>query len=101
MDVQERIKEMVTTHKVFLFMKGTPEMPQCGFSAHVVDILKHYKITFESFDVLSDETIRQGVKEYGDWPTLPQLYVDGKLIGGCDIVTQMARSGELQKLVKV
>ena len=81
-------------------MKGTPDQPQCGFSAQVVHTLYELKIKFASFDVLSDENMRQGIKEYANWPTIPQIYINGKFIGGCDIVMEMAASGELQKLVK-
>ena len=80
-------------------MKGTPDNPQCGFSAQVVHILKEQNIPFKSFDIFENETIRQGIKEYANWPTIPQLYIGGKFIGGCDIVTELAESGELKKLV--
>ena len=80
-------------------MKGTPEDPQCGFSAQVVETLQQLGIKFGSFDILSDEEVRSGIKEYANWPTIPQLYIDGKFIGGCDIVKGMAGNGELQKLV--
>lgn len=98
--IQKRIESLINSAPVFLFMKGTPEDPQCGFSAKVVSILHQLGITFSSFDIFSDEEIRQGVKEYANWPTYPQLYVKGKLIGGCDIVTEMAESGELKGLLK-
>jgi len=94
------IEEKINSCKVFLFMKGTPEDPQCGFSAQIVSIFEELGIEFKSFDVLSDENIRQGIKEYADWPTIPQLYINGKFIGGCDIVRELAASGELQGLVK-
>ena len=94
-----RIEGMVKTNKVFLFMKGTPEEPMCGFSARTIEILKEQKIEFKSFDVLSDEDIRQGIKEYANWPTIPQLYINGKFVGGCDITEQLANNGELKKLV--
>ena len=97
--LKNRIEDMIKSKKVFLFMKGTPEMPQCGFSAKVTEILQELKAEFDSFDVLSDESIRQGIKEFANWPTIPQLYVNGKFIGGCDIIEQMNTSGELQKLV--
>ena len=100
MEVRKRIEEMVKSSKVFLFMKGTPEEPQCGFSMRAVQILKDMGVQFKSFDVLTDEGIRQGIKEYADWPTIPQLYVDGEFVGGCDIMSQMSESGELQRLVK-
>ena len=81
-------------------MKGTPEMPQCGFSQKVTDILKGMNVDFSSFDVLSDESIRQGIKEFANWPTIPQLYIGGKFVGGCDIVEQMASNGELKNLLE-
>ena len=95
------IEEKINSAVVFLFMKGTPEDPQCGFSAQVVSILNDLGIEFRSFDVLSDENIRQAIKEYANWPTIPQLYIDGKFIGGCDIVRELAASGELQELIIV
>ncbi len=98
--LQKKIESLINSAPVFLFMKGTPEDPQCGFSAKVVSILHQLGITFSSFDILSDEEIRQGVKEYANWPTYPQLYVKGKLIGGCDIVVEMAESGELKELLE-
>lgn len=94
----KRIEGMVKANKVFLFMKGTPETPMCGFSARTVEILKQQKIDFKSFDVLSDEDIRQGIKEYSNWPTIPQLYIDGKFVGGCDITEELSRKCELKKL---
>lgn len=93
------IEEKINSAKVFLFMKGTPEDPQCGFSAQVVSILEDLGIEFGSFDVLSDENIRQAIKEYANWPTIPQLYINGKFIGGCDIVRELAASGELQEMI--
>ena len=79
-------------------MKGNPEAPQCGFSTQVVDILKGLEVDFGSFDILSDENMRQGVKDFSNWPTYPQLYVDGKLVGGCDIIVEMSGNGDLKKL---
>ncbi|MDV6234988.1 Grx4 family monothiol glutaredoxin [Leptospira ellisii] len=93
------IEGLVNENKVFLFMKGTPEAPMCGFSAGVSNVLRSLGIQFGSFNVLSDETIRQGIKDYANWPTIPQLYVNGEFIGGHDIVVEMARTGELQKKV--
>ena len=93
------IEEKINSATVFLFMKGTPEDPRCGFSAQVVSILQDLGIEFGSFDVLSDENIRQAIKEYANWPTIPQLYINGKFIGGCDIVRELAASGELLELV--
>lgn len=97
--LQKKIEALIASSKVFLFMKGTPEEPQCGFSAKVIEVLHQLNIPFSSFDIFSDEEIRQGVKEYAHWPTYPQLYVDGKLVGGCDIVIEMAQSGELKELL--
>ncbi|MBI2102345.1 Grx4 family monothiol glutaredoxin [Candidatus Woesearchaeota archaeon] len=97
--LKKKIEQLINSSKVFLFMKGTPDEPQCGFSWKVVETLKGLGIKFDSFDILSDEEIRQAVKEYSNWPTYPQLYVSGKLIGGCDIVLEMAESGELKELV--
>ncbi len=98
-DPQTRIREMVTGYPVMLFMKGTPEAPQCGFSNLVANVLKDHGGPFAAFDVLSDPTIRQGIKEYGNWPTIPQLYVKGELVGGSDIVRDMFESGELKPLL--
>lgn len=97
--LKSRIEGMVKSSKVFLFMKGTPDDPQCGFSKRTVDVLRSLNIEFKYFDIFSDEEIRQGVKEYANWPTIPQLYINGEFIGGCDITEQMARTGELQKLL--
>ena len=96
----DTIKEQVTTHPVVLYMKGTPQFPQCGFSATVAEILKRSGVTnYFSVIVLEDADIRQGIKEYANWPTIPQLYVNGEFIGGCDIVREMYASGELQKVL--
>jgi len=96
----DTIKEQVTTHPVVLYMKGTPQFPQCGFSATVAEILKRSGVTnYFSVNVLEDADIRQGIKEYANWPTIPQLYVNGEFIGGCDIVREMYASGELQKVL--
>ena len=99
MSAQERIKKMVTDNKVFLFMKGTPDFPQCGFSMRAISILKALNVEFGSFDILSDPEIRQGVKDFSNWPTFPQLYVNQQLVGGSDIMMEMWESGELEKLV--
>jgi len=96
---QERISEMVTKNGVFLFMKGTRTMPQCGFSARAVAVLEHLGTEYSTFDVLSDPEIRQGIKDYASWPTIPQLYVGGEFVGGSDIVMQMFESGELSQLI--
>ena len=100
MDINERIKEVVEKNNVFLFMKGTPEIPQCGFSLAVANVLKHLNVKFESINVLENEEIRQGIKTYSDWPTIPQLYVKGKFIGGSDIVKEMFEKGELKTLLE-
>ena len=98
-DANNRIDEIVKGNEVVLFMKGTPLFPQCGFSSRAVTILEHLGVTFESVDVLQDQEIRAGIKEYSDWPTIPQLYVKGEFVGGSDIMMEMFKSGELQQLV--
>jgi len=97
--VFDRIKQDVSSNPVVLFMKGTPVFPQCGFSAAVVQILTHMGVKFKGVDVLTDPEIRQGIKEYSSWPTIPQLYVKGEFVGGCDIVREMFESGELKTLL--
>jgi monothiol glutaredoxin len=92
----ERIKSTIEGNKVVLFMKGSKHFPQCGFSAHVVGILKEHAVDFRDVNILTDPELRQGLKEYSNWPTYPQLYVDGKLVGGADIVSSLHESGELQ-----
>jgi monothiol glutaredoxin len=94
------IKKDITENDVVLFMKGTPMFPQCGFSAAVVQVLTHLGVKFKGVDVLADNTVRQGIKEFSNWPTIPQLYVKGEFIGGCDIVREMAENGELLDLLK-
>jgi len=96
--VQQRIAQDVSDHPVVLFMKGTPVFPQCGFSAAVVQILSHLGVKFKGIDVLADPEIRQGIKEFSSWPTIPQLYVKGEFVGGCDIIREMFETGELQQL---
>jgi len=96
----ETIKNLISTSRVFLFMKGSPEMPQCGFSANVCAILKATGTEFKSFDILSDPEIRQGVKDFSNWPTFPQLYLNGELVGGSDIISEMYNTGELQEILK-
>ena len=99
-DIKDRIKEQVTQNRVVLYMKGTPQFPQCGFSATVAEVLKRCGVTdYASFNVLQDDALRQGIKDYSNWPTIPQLYVDGELVGGCDIVREMYQSGELQQIL--
>lgn len=101
MDTQDQIKEIVTSHPVVLFMKGTAQFPQCGFSGNAVNILRASGVEkLYTVNVLEDPAIRQGIKEYANWPTIPQLYINGEFIGGSDIMTEMYQSGELQKLVK-
>ncbi|TCM86499.1 Grx4 family monothiol glutaredoxin [Rhodovulum steppense] len=97
-DAETRIKETIDGNAVVLFMKGTKEMPQCGFSSRVAGVLNFMGVEFSDINVLADEDIRQGIKDFSDWPTIPQLYVKGEFIGGCDIVTEMTLSGELDKL---
>jgi monothiol glutaredoxin len=99
MTVAEFISNEVNANEVVLFMKGSPSSPACGFSAQVVRILDHLGVTFKSHDIYQSEELRQGVKAYSDWPTIPQLYVRGEFVGGCDIVTEMFQSGELQQLL--
>jgi monothiol glutaredoxin len=94
--VFERIKQDVAANPVVLYMKGTPVFPQCGFSAAVVQILTHLGVKFKGVDVLTDPEIRQGIKDYSSWPTIPQLYVKGEFIGGCDIIREMFETGELK-----
>jgi len=100
MDIQEKIKEVITNHEIVLFMKGTPDMPQCGFSMAVANILKFLEVKFDSIDVLSSEEIRNGIKVFSNWPTIPQLYIKKEFVGGCDIVKEMYESGELAKLLE-
>ena len=98
--VFDRIKQDVTSNPVVLYMKGTPVFPQCGFSAAVVQILSELGVKFKGIDVLADPEIRQGIKEFSSWPTIPQLYVKGEFVGGCDIIREMAESGELKQLLE-
>ncbi|MEB8386003.1 Grx4 family monothiol glutaredoxin [Rhodobacteraceae bacterium KMM 6894] len=99
-DVKTQIEETVKANDVVLYMKGTKEMPQCGFSSRVAGVLNFMGIDFADVNVLADETIRQGIKDYSDWPTVPQLYVKGEFVGGCDIITEMTLSGELDTLLE-
>ena len=94
-NVRTRIEDLIKSSRVMLFMKGTKQIPACGFSSAVVQILKKEGVSFETFNVLNDPEVRQGLKEYSSWQTYPQLYVDGKFVGGCDIVTEMHQAGEL------
>src|SRR5690349_10998586 len=98
--VKDRIRQQIDEAPVVLFMTGTPVFPQCGFSAAVVQILTHLGVKFKGIDVLADPSIRQGIKEFSSWPTIPQLYVKGEFIGGCDIVREMFETGELQQVLQ-
>lgn len=98
-EVKSRIDEYVKNSKVFLFMKGEPARPMCGFSAGVVQSLGQLGVDYKSFDVLSDESIRQGIKEFANWPTIPQLYINGEFVGGHDIIMELVQKGELQKML--
>ncbi|WP_375548681.1 Grx4 family monothiol glutaredoxin [Oceanicaulis alexandrii] len=99
-DTQEAIKKAVTDNDVVLFMKGTPTFPQCGFSSVVARVLDHVGVEYAAVNVLEDHAVREGVKAYSDWPTIPQLYVKGEFVGGCDIIKEMFEAGELQQLMK-
>ncbi|MDF1619207.1 Grx4 family monothiol glutaredoxin [Defluviimonas nitratireducens] len=98
MTAKDQIQKDITENDVVLYMKGTKEMPQCGFSSRVAGVLNFMGVTYKDVNVLADDEIRQGIKEFSDWPTIPQLYVKGEFVGGCDIVTEMTLSGELDKL---
>ena len=96
-NLKEKINQELKKNEVCLFMKGTPEVPQCGFSLAVANVLKHLKVNFKGIDVLEDTSLRDGIKKFSDWPTIPQLYIKEEFIGGCDIVKEMFEKGELQK----
>lgn len=98
--VQKKISDFISQNKVALFMKGTKKRPECGFSATVVDILKHSNCNFSCYNILQDDKVREGIKIYSNWPTLPQLYINGEFIGGCDIVRDLFSSGDLANLLK-
>ncbi|MEN9227678.1 MAG: Grx4 family monothiol glutaredoxin [Gloeomargarita sp. GMQP_bins_120] len=100
-ETRDRIESLIKNNKIMVFMKGTKLMPQCGFSNNVVQILNALGAVYETFDVLSDEEIRQGIKEYSNWPTIPQVYINGEFIGGSDIMIEMYQSGELQEKIAV
>ena len=100
MDTKDKIKSIIENNDVCLFMKGTANSPQCGFSTAVANVLKHLKVNFKDINVLEDENLRQGIKDFSDWPTIPQLYVKGEFIGGCDIVKDMFEKGELKKVLE-
>jgi len=99
MDIKEKLKKIIDSNEVCLFMKGVPESPQCGFSMTVSNILKHLNVNFKGVNILEDDEIRNGIKEYSDWPTIPQLYIKGEFVGGCDIVKEIFESGELKELL--
>lgn len=99
MSIQDQLKEVIEGNEIVLFMKGSPDFPQCGFSGRTAAMLQSLNVPFASVDVLADNTVREGIKAYSQWPTIPQLYVKGEFVGGCDIVTEMYESGDLQKLV--
>tara|TARA_A100001388_G_C28554334_1_gene396394 strand:- start:189 stop:506 length:318 start_codon:yes stop_codon:yes gene_type:complete len=100
MEIKDKINELINNNNVCLFMKGTPDSPQCGFSMAVSNVLKHLKVNFEGINVLEDDNLRQGIKEFSDWPTIPQLYIKGEFIGGCDIVKELFEKGELKKILE-
>ncbi|MBT8459396.1 MAG: Grx4 family monothiol glutaredoxin [Boseongicola sp.] len=100
MSAQDQIKDTVTANDVVLFMKGTKTMPQCGFSSRVAGVLNFMGVEYSDVNVLADDGIRQGIKDFSDWPTIPQLYVKGEFVGGCDIITEMTLSGELDALLE-
>ena len=100
MEIKTKIEDLINNNDVCLFMKGTPDSPQCGFSMAISNVLKHLKINFKGINILEDENLRQGIKEFSDWPTIPQLYIKGDFIGGCDIVKEMFEKGELKSLME-
>ena len=97
MEINKKIESLIKDNEVCLFMKGTPDTPQCGFSMAVANLLKHLNVNFKGINVLEDENLRQGIKKFSDWPTIPQLYVKSEFVGGCDIVKEMFEKGELKK----
>ena len=100
MEIKEKIKNLIDDNQVCLFMKGTPDAPQCGFSMAVSNVLKHLNVDFKGINVLEDENLRQGIKDFSDWPTIPQLYIKQEFVGGCDIAKEMFEKGELKKLLE-
>ena len=100
MSINEQIKNLINENDICLFMKGTPDVPQCGFSLAVANVLKHLNVKFKGINVLENDEMRQGIKQYSDWPTIPQLYIKGEFLGGCDIVKEMFEKGELKELLK-
>ena len=99
MEIKQKIEKLIKDNDVCLFMKGTPDSPQCGFSMAVSNVLKHLKVNFNGINVFEDENLRQGIKDFSDWPTIPQLYIKGEFIGGSDIVKEMFEKGELKKVL--
>ena len=99
MSINEQIKNLINENDICLFMKGTPDVPQCGFSLAVANMLKHLNVKFKGINVLENDEMRQGIKQYSDWPTIPQLYIKGELVGGCDIIKEMFDNGQLQELL--
>ena len=100
MEINEKIKKLIDENDVCLFMKGTPDAPQCGFSMAVSNVLKHLKVNYNGINVLEDQNLMEGIKVFSDWPTIPQLYVKGEFVGGCDIIKEMFEKGELSSLLK-
>jgi len=100
MNINEQIKSLINENDICLFMKGTPDVPQCGFSLAVANMLKHLNVKFKGINVLENDEMRQAIKQYSDWPTIPQLYIKGEFVGGCDIVKEMFEKGELKELLK-
>ena len=98
MEINEKIKKLISENDICLFLKGTPDAPQCGFSMAVSNVLKHLNVKFKGINILEDENLRNGIKKFSDWPTIPQLYVKGEFVGGCDIVKEMFEKGDLKKL---
>ena len=99
-EIKSKIKTMIDDNSVVLFMKGTPDFPQCGFSANVVGLLNNLNIQYTSYDVLQDDLLRQGIKDYSSWPTIPQIYIKDEFIGGCDILNELVSSGEIESILK-
>ena len=99
-EIKSKIKTMIDENSVVLFMKGTPDTPQCGFSMAVTNILKHLQVKFQGVNVLENSELRQGIKDYSEWPTIPQLYIKKEFVGGCDIIKEMYENGELKKILK-
>ncbi|MGP0127964.1 MAG: Grx4 family monothiol glutaredoxin [cyanobacterium endosymbiont of Rhopalodia musculus] len=100
-ELKNRLDQLINSHKILVFMKGAKLMPQCGFSNNVVQILNTLGVSYETVDVLADHDIREGIKEYSNWPTIPQVYINGEFVGGCDIMIEMYQNGELQQIVEL